>query len=102
MLGGNPKKNDAIHRIRRRKRRARLAGGHWWCIAYGSDIARAAAAERRDYGEVVLAQLLHRALARFTPSLKHSRRPDVVLFLNGPPLAWVSARQFGEGDADCT
>jgi type I restriction enzyme, R subunit len=62
----------------------------------------AAAAERRDYGEVVLAQLLHRALARFTPSLKHSRRPDVVLFLNGPPLAWVSARQFGEGDADCT
>lgn len=41
-----------------------------WRVAHGSDIApNMPAAERADYGEVVLAQRLREALARLNPDL---------------------------------
>ncbi|HET6204504.1 MAG TPA: HsdR family type I site-specific deoxyribonuclease [Planctomycetota bacterium] len=146
-----------------------------WQVAHGPDIAPdMPAAERRDYGEVVLAQRLRDALARLNPQLpaealedafrkltrpegtdlifrnsalhrllvdgvtveyrdaeggirgaqarvidfddpagndwmavnqfsvvenKHSRRPDVVLFVNGLPLAVVELKNAADEDA---
>jgi type I restriction enzyme R subunit len=146
-----------------------------WRIAHGPDIAPdMPAAERRDYGEVVLAQRLRDALARLNPALpaealedafrkltrpegadliqrnramhrllvngvtveyrtrdgevrgaqarvidfdepggndwlavnqfsvtenKHSRRPDVVLFVNGLPLAVLELKNAGDENA---
>ena len=146
-----------------------------WRVAYGPDIAPdMPAAERRDYGEVVLAQGLRDALARLNPALpaealddafrnlirpegadliqrnralhrllvdgvtveyrdadgtirgaqarvidfddpasndwlavnqfsvtenKHSRRPDVVLFVNGLPLAVLELKNAADEDA---
>ncbi len=146
-----------------------------WGIAHGPDIAPdAPAAERRDYGEVVLEQRLRAALARLNPELpaealeealrklsrpegvellqrnralhrllvngvtveyrsregavrgaqvrvidfeqpanndwlavnqfsvtenKHSRRPDVVLFVNGLPLAVMELKNAADEDA---
>ena len=146
-----------------------------WHIAHGPDIAPdMAAAERRDYGEVVLGQRLRDALARLNPTLpattlkdafrkltrpegadliqlnramhrllvngvtveyrtpegeirgaqarvidfdaaenndwlavnqfsvtenKHSRRPDVVLFVNGLPLAVLELKNAADEDA---
>ncbi|MBI3104092.1 MAG: DUF3387 domain-containing protein [Candidatus Rokubacteria bacterium] len=146
-----------------------------WRVAYGPDIAPdMPAAERRDYGEVVLAQGLRDALARLNPALpaealddafrnlirpegadliqrnrslhrllvdgvtveyrdadgtirgaqarvidfddpasndwlavnqfsvtgnEHSRRPDVVLFVNGLPLAVLELKNAADEDA---
>jgi type I restriction enzyme, R subunit len=146
-----------------------------WCVAHGPDVAPdMVAAERRDYGEVVLAQRLRDALARLNPALptealeealrkltrpggaepmqrnrnlhrllvdgvtveyrtregelrgaqarvidfeepasndwlaanqfsvtenKHSRRPDVVLFVNGVPLAVLELKNAADEDA---
>src|SRR3990172_874143 len=127
-------------------------GNIGWRIAHGPEIAPdMPAAERRDYGEVVLAQRLRDALARLNPALpadaledafrkltrpegadliqrnralhrvidfddpanndwlavnqysvtenKHSRPPDVVLFVNGLPLAVLELKNAADEDA---
>jgi hypothetical protein len=119
-----------------------------WQVAHGPEIAPdMPAAERGDYGEVVLARRLRDALARLNPALpaealddafrrltrlegaelvgcnralhrllvdgvtveyrlpagqagnKHARRPDVVLFVNGLPLAVVELKNAADENA---
>jgi type I restriction enzyme R subunit len=96
-----------------------------WPIAHGPDIAPdMPAAERQNYGEVVLAQRLRGAQARvldfddpdnndrlavnqFTvvdlpagqAGNKRERRPDVVLFVNGLPLAALELKNAADEEA---
>jgi type I restriction enzyme R subunit len=59
--------------------------GAGWRIAHGPDIAPdMPAAERRDYGEVVLAQRLRDALARLNPDLPAEALEDAFRKLTRP------------------
>ena len=73
-----------------------------WQIAHGPDIAPdRPAAERDDYGEVVLARRLRDALARFNPTLPAEAIEDAFRKLTRPDLpagqtgAWVWWRATG-------
>ncbi len=60
-------------------------GSIGWRIAHGPDIAPdTLTAERRDYGEVVLAQRLRDALARLNPSLPPEALEDALRKLTRP------------------
>ncbi|MGH6885562.1 MAG: type I restriction endonuclease subunit R, partial [Geminicoccales bacterium] len=64
-----------------------------WQIAHGPDIAPdMPAAERRDYGEVVLAQRLRDALARLNPALPTEALEDAFRKLTRPEGAELVAR----------
>lgn len=59
--------------------------GVGWRIAHGPDIAPyMPAAERSDYGEVVLARRLHDALARLNPALPAEALDDAFRKLTRP------------------
>ena len=65
-----------------------------WQIAHGPDIAPdMLAAERRDYGEVVLAQRLRDALARLNPTLPADALEDAFRKLTRPEGAELIAAQ---------
>jgi len=60
-------------------------GGIGWHVAHGPDIAPdMPAAERADYGEVVLAQRLRDALSRLTPMLPAEAFEDAFRRLTRP------------------
>ena len=64
-----------------------------WCIAHDPDVAPdMPAAERRDYGEVVLAQRLRDALARLNPALPAVALEDAFRKLTRPEGADLVAR----------
>ena len=64
-----------------------------WRIAHGPDIAPdMPSAERRDYGEVVLAQRLRDALARLNPALPAEALEDAFRKLTRPEGAELVAR----------
>ena len=64
-----------------------------WQVAHGPDIAPdMPAAERRDYGEVVLAQRLRDALARLNPTLPVEALADAFRKLTRPEGAELVAR----------
>ncbi|MBM4046178.1 MAG: type I restriction endonuclease subunit R, partial [Planctomycetes bacterium] len=68
-------------------------GAMGWSIAHGADIAPdILAAERRDYGEVVLAQRLRDALARLNPELPAEALDDAFRKLTRPEGATADAR----------
>ena len=67
-----------------------------WRIAHGPDLAPdMPAAERRDFGDVVLAQRLRDALARLNPTLPAEAREDALRRLTRPDQ---SAAQAGGAD----
>ena len=67
-----------------------------WHIAHGPDIAPGMpAAERRDYGEVVLARRLRDALARLNPGLPASALEDAFRKLTRPEGPDPIARNRG-------
>jgi type I restriction enzyme R subunit len=71
-----------------------------WRIAHGPDIAPdMPLAERRDYGEVVLARRLRDALARLNPRLPAEALEDAFRKLTRPdlPAAPANAAQAGCG-----
>lgn len=64
-----------------------------WCIAHGPDIAPdTPTAERRDYGEAVLAQRLRAALARLNPTLPSEALEDAFRKLTRPDGAELVQR----------
>ena len=75
-------RDERLYRIRRRRSRARLArSGGWSVRSTARDIAPGEpAAERSDYGEVVLEQRLRDALARLNPDC--------------PPRPWRAFRKL--------
>jgi type I site-specific restriction-modification system R (restriction) subunit len=69
-----------------------------WRVAYGPDIAPdMPAAERSDYGEVILAQRLRDALARLNPDLPAEALEDAFRKLTRPDLP---AGRAGDRGAD--
>ena len=67
-----------------------------WHIAHGPDIAPdMPAAERRDYGEVVLARRLRDALGRLNPNLPAAALEDAFRKLTRPEGADLIARNRG-------
>jgi len=71
--------------------------GVGWAVAHGPDIAPdMPAAERDDYGEVVLARRLRAALARLNPQLPAEALEDAFRKLNRPEGAdLVQRNRFG-------
>ena len=64
-----------------------------WTVAHGPDIAPdTPAAERADYGEVVLKDRLRSALARLNPNLPNDALDDAERQLTGPVGATLEAR----------
>ena len=64
-----------------------------WAVAHGSDIAPdTPAAERTDYGEVVLTKRLRSALARLNPDLPSDALEDALSRLTQPAGATLEAR----------
>ncbi|MBC7257087.1 MAG: type I restriction endonuclease subunit R, partial [Chloroflexi bacterium] len=64
-----------------------------WQVAYGPEIAPdTPLAERRDYGEVILAQRLRDALARLNPDLPIEALEDAFRRLTHPQGATLEAR----------
>jgi len=64
-----------------------------WRVAHGPDIAPdMPAAERRDYGEVLLAQRLRDALARLNPALPVEALEDAFRKLTRPEGAELIQR----------
>ena len=75
---------DPHHRIRCRRRRARLLDSLGWNIAHGPDIAPDTPnAERNDYGQVVLERRLRDALAQLNEGLPAEALDDAFRKLNG-------------------
>jgi len=67
-----------------------------WQVAHGPDIAPDGLfAERRDYGEVVLAQRLRDALARLNPTLPAEALEDAFRKLTRPEGADLLQRNRG-------
>ena len=64
-----------------------------WAVAHGPDIASGMpAAERADYGEVVLSERLRSALARLNPDLPTNALEDAYRRLTRPSGATLEAR----------
>ena len=64
-----------------------------WAVAHSPDVAPdALAAERTDYGEVVLTERLRSALARLNPDLPSDAREDALRRLTRPAGATLEAR----------
>ena len=73
-----------------------------WSVAHGPDIAPdALAAERSDYGRVVLEQLLRDALARLNPDLSAEALNDAFRELARPEGATLEARNRGASSGKC-
>ncbi|MFN8092437.1 MAG: type I restriction endonuclease subunit R [Vicinamibacteria bacterium] len=67
-----------------------------WCVAHGPEIApETAGAERRDYGEVVLAGRLRVALSRLNPGLPADALEDAFRRLTRPEGADLIQRNRG-------
>jgi type I restriction enzyme R subunit len=68
-----------------------------WSVRHGAEIAPGElAAERSDYGQVVLAQRLHDALAQLNPTLPASALDDAFRKLTRPEGAELAARNRAE------
>ena len=90
-IPGTP--HDHPHRSRRRTAALDWLAAQGWRVAHGPDIAPGtSAAERDDYGQVVLERRLRDALAELNPALPASALDDALRRLTRPEGATLEAR----------